>query len=61
MVMLRGGFGVSIVQFPTKKPDIHEFKVRLDVEVLEDGSVWYRVENLKTGIYGEWVKTEDKE
>lgn len=52
---------MSIVQFPTKKPDIHEFKVRLDVEVLEDGSVWYRVENLKTGIYGEWVKTEDKE
>lgn len=52
---------MNIVQFPTKKPKIHEFKVRLDVEVLEDGAVWYRVENLKTGTYGEWTKMEDKE
>ncbi len=54
-------FMMNIVRFPTKKPDIHEFKVRLDVEVLEDGSIWYRVENLKTGSYGEWIKMEDDE
>jgi len=49
---------MSIVQFPTKKPSIHEIKVRIDVAVLEDGSMWYRVENLKTGEFGDWIKNE---
>lgn len=49
---------MNVVQFPIKKPNIHEIKVRLDVEVLENGSIWYRVENLKTGTYGEWIKNE---
>lgn len=50
-----------ILQFPTKKASLHKITVSLEVETLEDGSVWWRVEGIKTGEYGEWVKLEDEE
>lgn len=52
---------MSIIQFPKKKASIFEIKLRMDVEVLEDGSLWWRVENLKTRTYGEWIRYEEKE
>ena len=52
---------MTILYFPTKKSNLHKFLVKLEVEALEDGSVWWRVENIKTGEYGEWVKLEDEE
>lgn len=51
---------MTILQFPTKKSNLHKFLVKLEVETLEDGSVWWRVEDIKTGKYGEWVKLEDE-
>ena len=52
---------MTILQFPTKKSNLHKFLVNLQVETLEDGSVWWRVEDIKTGEYGEWVKLEGEE
>lgn len=52
---------MTILQFPTKKPNLHKITVKLEVETLEDGSVWWRVEDIKTGEYGEWVKLEGEE
>lgn len=52
---------MTILQFPTKKSNLHKMTVALEVETLEDGSVWWRVEDIKTGEYGEWVKLEDEE
>lgn len=52
---------MSVLQFPTKKTNVHEIRVRLEVDVLEDGSQWYRIENLKTKAFGEWIKMENKE
>lgn len=49
---------MTILQFPTKKPTLHNITVSLEVEILEDGSVWWRVEDIKTVEYGEWVKLE---
>lgn len=46
----------NVVALPTKKFSIGEIKVRIDMDVLEDGSIWYRVENIKTGVFGEWIK-----
>lgn len=51
---------MTILQFPTKKSNLHKITVSLEVETLEDGSVWWRVEDIRTGEYGEWVKLEDK-
>lgn len=52
---------MTILQFPTKKSNLHKFLVKLEVEALEDGSVWSRVEDINTGDYGKWVKFEDEE
>lgn len=52
---------MTILQFPTKKSNLHKITVKLEVETLEDGSVWWRVQDSKTGEYGEWVKLEDEE
>lgn len=52
---------MTILQFPAKKSNLHKIIVSLEVETLEDGSVWWRVEYIKTGVYGEWVKLEDDE
>ena len=52
---------MTILQLPTKKPNLHKITVTLEVETLEDGSVWWRVEDIKTGDYGEWVKLEGEE
>lgn len=49
---------MTILQFPTKKSNLHKITVTLEVCALEDDSVWWRVENIKTGEYGEWVKLE---
>lgn len=49
---------MTILQFPTNKSTLHKFLVTFEVEVLEDGSVWWRVEDINTGEYGEWVKLE---
>ena len=51
---------MTILQFPTKKSNLHKITVILEVETLEDGSVWWRVEDIKTGEYGKWVKLEDE-
>ena len=56
---------MTILQFPTKNicksKDVYKtLKVRFQTETLEDGSVWWRVEDIKTGEYGEWVKLEDE-
>ena len=51
---------MTILQFPTKKSNLHKITVSFEVETLEDGSVWWRVEDIKTGEYGEWVKLEDE-
>lgn len=52
---------MTILQFLTKKSNLHEITLRIEVETLEDGSVWWRVEDIKTGEYGEWVKLEGGE
>lgn len=52
---------MTILQFPTKKSNLHKISVRIEVETLEDGSVWRGVEDIKTGEYGEWVKLEGEE
>lgn len=52
---------MKILQFPTKKSTLQKITVSLQVETLEDGSVWWRAEDIKTGEYGEWVKLEDEE
>lgn len=52
---------MTILQFPTKKSNLHKFLVKLEVEALEDGSVWWRVEYINTGKYGEWVKLEGEQ
>lgn len=31
---------MKILQFPTKKSNLHKLLVKLEVEILEDGSVW---------------------
>lgn len=50
---------LNTLQFPTKKYNLHKITVSFEVETLEDGSVWWRVEDIKTGEYGEWLKLED--
>lgn len=50
---------MTILQFPTKKSNLHKITVKFEVEILEDGSAWWRVEDIKTGEYEEWVKLED--
>ena len=60
-VMLRGELGMTILKFPTKKSNLHKITVTLGVCTLEDGFVWWRVEDIKRGEYGEWVKLEDRE
>lgn len=52
---------MTILQFPTKKSNLHKITISFEVETLEDGSVWGRVEDIKTGEYGEWVKLEGEE
>lgn len=52
---------MKILQLPTKKSNLYKMTVSLEVETLEDGSVWWRVEDIKTGKYGEWVKLEGEE
>lgn len=52
---------MTTLQFPTKESNLQKITVKLEVETLEDGSVWWRVEDIKTGEYGEWVKLEDEE
>lgn len=52
---------MTILQFPTKKSNLHKITIRFEVETLEDGSVWWRAEDIKTREYGEWVKLEDEE
>lgn len=52
---------MNIIQFPVRKPKVQEFKFRVQADVMEDGYVWYRVEDLKTGTFGEWIKIEDEE
>lgn len=52
---------MTILQFPTKKSTLQKITISFEVETLEDGSVWWRVEDIKTGVYGEWVKLEDEE
>ena len=52
---------MTILQFPTKKPTLQKITISFEVKNLEDGSVWWRVEDIKTGEYGEWVKLEDEE
>lgn len=49
---------MTVLQFPTKKSNMQRITVTLEVETLEDGSVWWRVGDIKTGEYGEWVKLE---
>lgn len=49
---------MTILQFPTKKSNLQKLLGTFEVETLEDGSVWWRVEDIKTGEYGEWVKLE---
>lgn len=51
---------MTIVQFRTKKSNLHKITISFEVGTLEDGSVWWRVEDTKTGEYGEWVKLEDE-
>lgn len=52
---------MTILQFPNKKSNLHKITVTLGVCTLEDGSVWWRVEDIKTGEYGEWVRLEGEE
>ena len=49
------------LQFPTKKSNLHKITVSIEVCTLEDVSMWWRVEDIKTREYGEWVKLEDEE
>lgn len=37
----------TVLKFPAKK--LSQFEIRIEVTQLEDGSCWYRVENLKSG------------
>jgi len=52
---------MTILQFTNKKSNLHKITATLEVSTLEDGSVWWRVEDIKTGEYGEWVKLEGEE
>lgn len=52
---------MTILQLPTKKSNLHKLLVKLQVETLEDGSVWWRLEDIKTSEYREWVKLEDEQ
>lgn len=61
MGMWKGCLRMTILEFPTKKSNLQKITISFEVEILEDGSMWWRIEDIKTGEYGEWVKLEGEE
>jgi hypothetical protein len=47
----------NVLQFPSKKSAIHEILVTIETTLLEDGTQWYRIGNVKTGEWGDWIKS----
>ncbi len=41
-----------------KKKKISEMYVEFQWEILEDGSIWYRVKEISRKEWGEWIKLE---
>lgn len=43
---------------PLKKPKVSKIDIKMQTQVLEDGSLWYRWVDPKTDEYVEWRKWE---
>lgn len=41
-----------------KKPNISKIEIQIETCILEDGSLWYRVQDIKTGKPWEWYRID---
>lgn len=48
----------SILQF--RKRNISTISIEVETTTLEDGSVWYRLTDIESGGWCEWVKLEEE-
>lgn len=53
-----GGRMTNVIPL-VKKSKVSKIDIQMQVEVLEDGSLWYRWCDPKTAKYVEWRKWED--
>ena len=49
---------MSVIQFPTPTRETASFSIEIQTTILEDDSIWYRLTDIKTGGWGEWIKLE---
>lgn len=47
----------NILQFP--KRNISTITIDIQTTILEDGSIWYRLTDIKSGGWCEWTKLEE--
>ncbi len=57
-LVLMGGRMTNVIPL-VKKSKVSKIDIQMQVEVLEDGSLWYRWCDPKTAKYVEWRKWED--
>jgi len=48
----------NILQFP--KRNISTITIDIQTTILEDGSIWYRLTDIKSGEWCGWVKLEEE-
>lgn len=51
---------MNIIKFPTPARKISSFGIEIQTTILEDDSIWYRLTDIKTGGWGEWIKLEEE-
>lgn len=51
---------MNIIQLPTLKQKTSSFNIEIQTTILEDDSIWYRLTDIKTGGWGEWIKLEEQ-
>lgn len=49
----------NIIQFP-KRSFVSEITVDIETTMLENGEIWYRLTDIKTGKWYDWVKLEEE-
>lgn len=47
----------NILQFPKRNSTI---TIDIQTTILDDGSIWYRLTDIKTGGWCEWIKLEEE-
>lgn len=49
----------NIIHYNFKRPLVTQYYCNVEACALEDGSVWYRLQDVKTGRFGDWIKIEE--